>query len=105
MILRPDALIQGTGCILMAATALFVIVALTYGSELLDVPTPDTVPTAVFPLLLMVPCYIGCGGLMCWTGWGGQFPQLTAGAVTDELDHKGKASQTACSMAPAHQGE
>jgi hypothetical protein len=83
MILRPDALIQGTGCILMAATALFVIVALTYGSELLDVPTPDTVPTAVFPLLLMVPCCIGCGGLMCWTGWGGRFPQLTAGIRCD----------------------
>ena len=83
MALRPDAVLQGTGCLIMAGTAAFVVHALMYGSEVLDVAVPSSFPVVVLPLLLLVPCCVGSGALMLWSGFGGRFPVTSAGFRCD----------------------
>ena len=81
--LRPDAIIQGLGCWMMAATTVFVIHALIYGSETLDVPPGEGYSAAVAPLLMLLPCCVCCGGMMLWSGCGGQFPAASAAMRCD----------------------
>lgn len=83
MALRPDAVLQGTGCLIMAGTAAFVVHALMYGSEVLDIAAPSSFPVEVLPLLLLVPCCVGSGALMLWSGFGGRFPVTSAGFRCD----------------------
>ena len=83
MALRPDAVLLGVGCLLMAGTAGFVVHAGMYGSEMLDVAAPSSLPVLVLPLLLMVPCCVGFGALMLWSGFGGRFPAMSAGLRCD----------------------
>ena len=80
--LRPDAIIQGIGCLMMAATACFVIHALVYGSAMLDVEAVEHY-TYVFPLLLLTPYCLSCGCLFIWSGCGGHFPAVTAAIRCD----------------------
>lgn len=83
MALRPDAVLLGVGCLIMAGTAGFVVHAGMYGSEMLDVAAPSSFPVLVLPLLLMVPCCVGFGALMLWSGFGGRFPATGAGLRCD----------------------
>lgn len=83
MALRPDAVLLGVGCLIMAGTAGFVVHASMYGSEMLDVAAPSSFPVLVLPLLLMVPCCVGFGALMLWSGFGGRFPATGAGLRCD----------------------
>ena len=81
--LRPDAVLQGAGCLIMAGTAAFVVHSLMYGSDMLDVAAPSSFPVALLPLLLLVPCCVGFGALMLWSGFGGRFPATSAGLRCD----------------------
>ena len=88
--MRPDAVIQGIGCLVMAATAIYVLSSLTFGSELLDLPPAAATSKVVLPLLLLVPCCVCCGCMMLWAGFGGQFPMASAGIRCD-LPHYDRA--------------
>ena len=83
MACRPDAVLQGVGCLTMAGTAGFVVHVGMYGSDMLDLAAPSSFPVFVLPLLLMVPCCVGFGALMLWSGFGGRFPATSAGLRCD----------------------
>lgn len=76
--LRPDALIQGGGCLLMALTATFVVHGVLYGSTWLELPPAARALPFVLPLAGCACCCAACGSCMLWAGCGGDAGLLSA---------------------------
>ena len=84
--MRPDALIQGIGCMCMGTTVV-VMFALDQHRVLLDLS--DRAGLSIHLLagitLCMAPCCLLCGGLMVWHGVGGSFGSVGLGLRCDLL--------------------
>ena len=74
MRMRPDALIQGIGCLCMGGTV-FVLKAMDSAGRLLDLDDRSGLSIHLLAAcsLVLAPCCICCGGLMVWHGLGGEF--------------------------------
>ena len=75
--MRPDALIQGAGCIAMGGTV-FLLKFFDFDHVLLDVSDGagmESLPMHVlaWASLCLAPCCLGCGALMVWHGLGFSF--------------------------------
>ena len=66
--IRPDALLQGLGCVVTGVGTLY---GLTFAASETSNPTLTFVLVA---LALQVPCCLCCGALMVWSGAGGSLP-------------------------------
>ena len=72
--MRPDALIQGIGCLCMGGTVL-ALKAMDIAGRLLDLGDRSGLSIHLLAACSMVlaPCCLCCGALMVWHGLGGDF--------------------------------
>ena len=73
--IRPDALLQGLGCVVTGVGTLY---GLTFAASETSNPTLTFVLVA---LALQVPCCLCCGALMVWSGAGGSLPDAIPPAL------------------------
>mmetsp|Transcript_56475 Transcript_56475/g.126116 ORF Transcript_56475/g.126116 Transcript_56475/m.126116 type:complete len:100 (-) Transcript_56475:665-964(-) len=96
--LRPDAVLQGLGCVAMGCTVLTCLCIFDTEHTLLDLNDHSNASVHVLALCccVLAPACMCCGSLMLWYGCGGSFgPSFTHGfrcdlLVDDDLEARGR---------------